>query len=506
MTLSNTADRTAVEEAQVRRGAGAPLVAEAELPPLGHFIDGGFDTSGPFPAALVDPSDEHEVARLPQAGTAVLDSAVTAAATAFASWRETTPRERAEVLLAIADRIEAEADLLGRLEALDTGKPPSVTADDVSSAADVFRFSAGAARALTGLGTADYVADHTSLVLREPVGVVGVIVPWNYPLLMAAWKIAPLLAVGDTAVVKPAELTPLSLLKLAELVADIVPAGVLNIVLGRGREVGAAMSAHPGVDLIALTGSVGSGRSVASAAADSLKRVHLELGGKAPVVVFEDADLDAVAEGLRDAAFWNSGQECGAATRVLVHEDVADRFVELLVEQVRQIPVGTPDAGEDIEVGPLISRDHAERVLTFIERAQQNGARVAVGGSALPGPGFFVQPTVLVDVQEGTEAAREEVFGPVITVETFADEDEAVRRANDVVYGLAASVWTRDSARSLDVPRRLDFGTVWVNSHLVLASEVPWGGFKGSGYGRDLSIHALEDFSRTKHVQINHGR
>ncbi|MCG7311166.1 aldehyde dehydrogenase family protein [Brachybacterium sp. ACRRE] len=506
MTTSTTTERAADQRVQVRRGPGGPLVAETEMPPLGHFVDGAFDTAGPASAPLVDPSDERQVALLPQADTTVLDRAVDAAAAAFTTWGATTPRERAELLLAIADRIDAEADLLGRLEALDTGKPPSVTADDVSSAADVFRFSAGAARSLTGLGTADYVADHTSLVLREPVGVVGVIVPWNYPLLMAAWKIAPILAVGDTAVVKPAELTPLSLLKRAELTADIVPAGVLNIVLGRGREVGAAMSSHPGVDLIALTGSVGSGRAVASAAAESLKRVHLELGGKAPVLVFEDADLEATAEGLRSASFWNSGQECGAATRVLVHEDVAERFVEHLVEQVRQIPVGTPDAGEDIEVGPLISRTHRERVLAFIDRAQQDGARVAVGGSALPGPGFFVEPTVLVDVQEGTEAAREEVFGPVITVETFADEDEAVRRANDVVYGLAASVWTRDAARSLDVPRRLDFGTVWVNSHLVLASELPWGGFKGSGYGRDLSIHALEDFSRTKHVQINHGR
>lgn len=503
--------------AVVRGDTTTPLVTAAELPPLTHFIDGAFVESAAGGASgaagasgstttIVNPADGTTIAEVAEGETADVDSAVAASRRALPAWKSTTPKERADILLAIADRIEDNADLLIRLESLNTGKPRVVSEDDISMSADTFRFAAGAGRAFTEMGAGDYVEGHTSVILREPVGVVGVVVPWNYPLLMAAWKIGPILAAGNTLVLKPSEQTPLSALKFAELVADLLPAGVLNIVTGLGPSVGARLSSHPDIDLVALTGSVGSGRAVATSAGESLKRVHLELGGKAPVIVFDDADLQAAAEGVRNAGYWNSGQECGAGTRVLVHSSVAEKFTELLAEQVGSYTVGDPRGGESVELGPMISEAHFERVTGFLDRAIADGAKPVVGGGALEGPGFFVAPTVLANIAPGSEASQEEIFGPVVTIETFETEDEALTRANEVPYGLAASVWTSDAARSLDAPRHLDFGTVWVNSHLVLAAEVPWGGFKGSGYGRDLSIYALGDFSRTKHVQINHSR
>jgi aminobutyraldehyde dehydrogenase len=382
----------------------------------------------------------------------------------------------------------------------------SVSADDIASTVDTFRFFAGASRSITSQAAADYMSDHLSVIIREPLGVIGVVTPWNYPLLMAAWKLAPILAAGNTVVLKPSEQTPLTTLKLGELVSDLLPAGVLNIVTGYGPEVGGRLSSHPDVDMIALTGSVNSGRAVARAAAESLKRVHLELGGKAPVIIFADADLRAAATALRAGGYWNSGQECGAGCRVLVHASVAEEFVDHLVREVSTLLVGEPGVGEDVEIGPLVSRAHFERVCGYLDRAAAAGIRAAVGGAPLEGPGYFVPPTVLVDVPQDAEVAREEIFGPVVTVETFDTEDEAIRRANDVPYGLAASVFTENSQRSLEVPGKLDFGTVWVNSHLVIATEAPWGGFKGSGYGRDLSLYAIDDYSRTKHVMHNHGR
>ncbi|OLT53900.1 gamma-aminobutyraldehyde dehydrogenase [Corynebacterium sp. CNJ-954] len=477
------------------------------MPPLQHYIDGAFTNgTGDTTVTLVNPADGSTIADVPRGSADDVDTAVAAAVAAFDTWRDTTPKDRADLLLAIADRIEANADVLGRLEAADAGKPRMVADDDVSGTADIFRFSAGAARAFTEQGAGDYVADHTSMILREPLGVIGAIVPWNYPLLMAAWKIAPILAAGNTLVLKPSEQTPLSMLKFMEIIGDLLPAGVMNVVTGRGSVVGARLSGHPDIAMVALTGSVKSGKTVAESASDSLKRVHLELGGKAPVVIFEDADLQQAAESLREAGYWNSGQECGAGTRVLVHESVAEKFTELLVEQVASLVVGDPAAGEDVEIGPLVSEDHFTRVTSFIDRALADGASAAIGGGALDGEGYYVAPTVLTGVQPGTEAASEEIFGPVVTVETFTTEKEAVDRANEVPYGLAASVFTTDAARSLSVPRRIDAGTVWVNCHLVLANDVPWGGFKGSGYGRDLSLYALQDYSRTKHVQINHER
>ncbi|MGV9711865.1 aminobutyraldehyde dehydrogenase [Gordonia sp. NPDC003424] len=483
------------------------LISDTDLPPRGQFIDGAFRPSTSHATlAVIDPCTEHEIAQIANGTTEDVDAAVAAAATAQPAWGTLTPKERSLVLLQIADRVEANADLLVRLESANTGKPLEVSRDDIAGTVDTFRFFAGAARAITSQAAADYTQGHLSVILREPLGVIGVVTPWNYPLLMAAWKIAPILAAGNTLVIKPSEQTPLTTIKLAELIADLLPSGVLNVITGAGPVVGARLSDHPDLAMIALTGSVNSGRAVAAGAAGSLKRVHLELGGKAPVVVFDDADLDAVATGIRAAGFWNSGQECGAGCRILVHESVADRLTEKLVDQVSSFVVGEPGAGEDVEIGPMVSRAHFERVAGFLSRAQAAGIRAAVGGGALEGPGFFIAPTVLVDVADDAEVAQTEIFGPVITVETFTTEDEAITRANSVPYGLSASVWTESARRSHDVAARIDSGTVWVNSHLVLATEAPWGGFKGSGYGRDLSIYALDDYSRTKHVMHNHER
>lgn len=489
------------------RRADSQLITTGEFPPLTHFINGGFrDAASTGTVTVVNPATGAPLVEVPRGTVGEVDTAVDAATAALPAWRETTPKERAEVLNRIADRVEEHADVLARIEAANGGKPRMVADDDIAGTVDIFRFSAGAARAFTELGAGDYVTDHTSFVLREPLGVIGAVVPWNYPLLMGAWKIAPILAAGNTLVLKPSEQTPLSMLKFIELIADLLPDGVMNVVTGRGSVIGNRLAEHPDIAMIALTGSVGSGQSVATAAGDSLKRVHLELGGKAPLVIFEDADLAAAAEAIRAAGYWNSGQECGAGTRVLVQESVAEEFTRLLVEQVSTFIVGDPAAGDDVEIGPLVSEDHFSRVTAFIDRAVAEGATAAIGGKADDGAGFFVEPTVLTGVRPGTEAASEEIFGPVVTVETFSTEEEAISRANNTPYGLSASVWTSDAARSIDVPRKIDAGTVWVNCHLVLANEVPWGGFKGSGYGRDLSLYALQDYSRTKHVQINHAR
>ncbi len=498
---------TTTTHTSVRRADGSGLLQAGDLPPARHFIGGQFvDARTDATIDVVNPCTGEVVATVPQGTSADVDRAVAAALAVGDTWARQTPRQRSEVLHAIADRIEEHLDLLVRLESTNCGKPHEVATDDISSCVDTFRFMAGAMRAQTTMAAGDYAEGHLSLILREPVGVVGVVTPWNYPLLMAAWKLAPILAAGNTVILKPSEQTPLTTLKFAELVADLLPAGVLNIVTGYGPEVGGRLSTHPDIDLVALTGSVTSGKAVARAAADSLKRVHLELGGKAPVIVCADADLDEVATSLRAAGFWNSGQECGAACRVLAHESVAAALTDKLTAQVETFVVGDPAAGDDVEIGPMVSAAHFERVAGFLARAREAGIRAVVGGGPLDGPGFFIAPTVLADVPDGAECSREEIFGPVITVESFRTDDEAVRRANEVPYGLAASVFTQDARRALEIPSRLDFGTVWVNAHLVIATEVPWGGFKGSGYGRDLSLYALDDYSRTKHVMHRHSR
>ncbi|AFR31023.1 aminobutyraldehyde dehydrogenase [Arthrobacter sp. Rue61a] len=501
---------TQTEQFTVRRSTGgSPDIAGAlplPLPPAGHFINGSFvpGSSGQS-IDVVDPATEQVIASV-QAGTADdVDVAVAAAVVAQKTWGATTPKERADVLNLIATIIEQNRQAFEAIESANTGKPRAVSEDDVSSTIDTFRFMAGASRTLTSMAGGDYATDHTSVILREPVGVVGVITPWNYPLLMAAWKIAPILAAGNSIVIKPSEQTPLSTLKLVEVLAGRIPDGILNVVTGRGRTVGQRLSEHPDIALVALTGSVVSGQAVAETAAKSVKRVHLELGGKAPVVVFPDADLRAAAAGVRNAGFWNAGQDCGAACRVLVHESVAEEFTEHLVREVSTLVIGAPDAGDDVEIGPMISLPHYERVKESLAEARAAGHDVAIGGSTMEGPGYFIEPTVISNVPAGAHIATHEIFGPVVTVETFSSTEEAVTRANESPYGLSASVWTRDSSLSLRIPKQLDFGTVWVNAHLVLACEVPWGGFKGSGYGRDLSLYALDDYSRTKHVMINHG-
>jgi aldehyde dehydrogenase (NAD+)/aminobutyraldehyde dehydrogenase len=489
----------------VARATAQQEPAKHNLPPFGHFIGGSFtpgSESGTLP--VINPADGSHITDVPAGSAADVDRAVASATAAQKSWGKTTPRERSEMLHRIADVLESNRAEFEKLESLNTGKPAAVSEDDISSAIDTFRFMAGATRSLTSLAGGQYVRANTSLILREPIGVVGVITPWNYPILMAAWKIAPILGAGNSIVLKPSEQTPLTTLKLAQLLADVLPAGVLNIVTGTGLRVGRRIAEHPDIALVAITGSVNSGRAVAAGAADSLKRVHLELGGKAPVIVYADADLAAVAAGIRNAGFWNSGQECGAACRILVHESVAEELVAHVVREVGTLTVGTPDAGQSIEIGPLVSEAHYLRVLGYLDRAQSEGAIVAIGGHGFDEPGYFVAPTVLTNVSPDSEIANSEVFGPIVSVETFSDETEVIERANGTPYGLAASVWTTDAKRSMEVPTLLDFGTVWVNAHLVLANEVPWGGFKGSGYGRDLSLYALDDFSRTKHVMVNH--
>jgi len=486
---------------------GQQLATDASaLPPSKLFIGGRFVEDGSAESfSVIDPSREAAIIDVPRASREDVDRAIATAKQAFSGWGRSLPRERAEVLLKIADRLEENKQLLMDLESLNTGKPVAVAEDDVSSAIDSFRFMAGALRAGTSLAAGQYAPEHTSLILREPLGVIGAITPWNYPLLMGVWKIAPILAAGNTLVLKPSETTPLTTLKFAELTADLLPAGVFNVLTGQGSVIGTRLSEHPDVAMVALTGSVGSGVSVASVAAQTVKRVHLELGGKAPVVVFDDADIDATVAGLRNAGFWNAGQECGAACRVLVHESIAEQFTAALAAAVATLAVGEPQAGQDVELGPMISRSHYERVLDHLKRAEAEGARFVTGGQPLPGPGYFIEPTV-IEAPRGAACTQEEIFGPVITVETFASEAEAIERANEVPFGLAASVWTKDAQRSHDVASRLDAGTVWVNSHLVLATEMPWGGFKGSGYGRDLSAYAIDDYSRTKHVMHNTSR
>ncbi|GAB3861098.1 aminobutyraldehyde dehydrogenase [Nocardioides maradonensis] len=475
------------------------------VPVLAHFVDGGaWEGSGPATQEVVDPSTGEVIALARRGTTEDVDRAVTAARRAAAEWRRRTPKDRADALLAVASVLEANAAELIELESRNAGKPLGLAGDDVAGTVDTFRFMAGAVRSQQSLAAGQYVEGSTSMILREPVGVVGAITPWNYPLLMAAWKLAPILAAGNTCVLKPSEQTPLSTLRLAELVADVLPAGVLNVVTGDGAVVGAAISTHPGIDLVSVTGSVRSGRAVAVAAATGLKRVHLELGGKAPVLVFADADLDAVADGVVFAGFGNSGQDCGAACRVLVDAAVHDDLVARLVKRVEQLPVGAPTEGDHIEMGPLVSREHRDRVVAALEQAYADGARAATGGHAVDRPGFFVEPTVLVDIPAGAACTTAEIFGPVVTVETFTDEDAAVAAANATPYGLSASVWTENVRRAADLPGRLDFGTVWVNDHLAFATEMPWGGFKSSGYGRDLSAYALDDYSRTKHVMVKH--
>jgi aminobutyraldehyde dehydrogenase len=449
-------------------------------------------------AEIINPATGETIAEVPQGTQADVDRAVEAAAKAWPEWREVTPAERADLLLKLADLIDEHTEELAQLESQNVGKPLAAARDEMPVCADNLRFFAGAARILEGRATGEYMAGYTSWIRREPIGIVGQISPWNYPLMMAVWKFAPALAGGNVSVLKPSEQTPLSTLRLAQLASDVIPAGVLNVITGDGEPVGAGIVRHPDVRMVSLTGDVATGKEVAKAAAETLKRVHLELGGKAPVVVFDDADPAQVAEAIKIAGYWNSGQDCTAASRVMAGPAIYDKLLEELVPAVESLGVGDPAEGDDIEMGPVISKAQQDRVLGFLDRAK--GAKVLTGGGTNGDRGFFVNPTVVVDVDQTDEIVQREVFGPVVTVQRFADDNEAIAWANDVPYGLAASVFTRDIGRALNASRKLEFGTVWINDHIPLVSEMPHGGFKQSGYGKDLSLYSLEDYTQVKHV------